>query len=87
MGKNIYIVLIINNKYVRWEEFSKESILKDLYDLLKKKYLINKCYLEIGDLILTNFPNERIFDITNNDSITIKVFTKEHDYYLPSHIR
>ena len=29
--ENIFVVFIINNRYVRWEEFSELDILKDIF--------------------------------------------------------
>lgn len=74
--KNIFVVFIINNCYVRWEEFSELDILKDIFNLLKYKYLINKVMLKYnknsyfykdGNILLKNF-----FDSVN---YTIKVYT------------
>ena len=74
--ENIFVVFIINNRYVRWEEFSELDILKDIFILLKYKYRINKVMLKYKNkhffyrdshILLKNF-----FDSFN---YTIKVYT------------
>ena len=82
----VYIVLIINKRFVRWEICDKTSTLKTVFDILKYKYDINKCILEIGSM---SFMNDRFCTnnllteiISREDIATIYVTTKRKIMYL-----
>lgn len=76
------IVLIINDRYVRWEEFHLHDRIQDVYKLLYNKYKIEKCMIEINELYLSNSMNIRLLDICKHFSATLYVNTKDKNYTL-----
>ena len=52
MSKEIFIVFIINGRYTRWEIFNEKTTISDIFILLKNKYQIEKCIVEIKELFL-----------------------------------
>jgi len=83
----IYIVLIINNRYVRWEEIAEECSIKDLFFLLKEKYKIEKCIIEIDELVINRPSNDKLkhFCFQKKD-LTLKIMTKNQNYVLSKNI-
>jgi len=77
----IFIVLIINKKFVRWESFEQSATLGCIFNLLTTKYNITKCVIEIGDVSFMNkhrFKNMALSNILLQANVgTIYVFTKE----------
>jgi len=80
----VYVVFIVNKRFVRWEIFNTLSTLNDVFDVLKLKYDIKKCILEIGDVsIIQNrrFNNENLSKILIREKIgTIYVIAKNITY-------
>ncbi len=76
------IVLIINDRYVRWEEFRLYERIEDVYKLLYNKYNIEICIIEINELYLPNNMNIRLLDICKQLSATLYVTTKDKNYTL-----
>ena len=77
--KDVYVVFVINKRFVRWEIFDTLSTLQDVFNILKTKYDINKCIIEIGSVSIQNrrFDNENLSKILVRENIgTIYVFTK-----------
>jgi hypothetical protein len=84
----IYTTFIINNKFVRWETFNPLSTIQDVFNILKRKYDINKCIIEIGCVsILKNnrFNSTNVYEILVREKISyIRVTTKTKIQYLNS---
>lgn len=79
----IFIVLIINSRYVRWESLPIESSFKDLKDLMKSKYNINECIAEIDDLVINKFKLDKLIDMCKlTNVLTIKITTKNQNFFL-----
>ena len=76
----IYVVMVVNKRFVRWEIFEPSSTLKNVFEILKTKYDISKCILEIGDISFMNnrfCSNELLSNILLRENIgTIYVTTK-----------
>ncbi len=64
MSKEIFIVLVINRLYIRWEIFNEHTNICEIYSLLKHKYNIKKCIIEINDLYLDCSIDCRLQDIS-----------------------
>ena len=78
---NIYIVLIVNKHFVRWEIFdSSSATIKNVFEILQTKYDICRCILEIGAMSFMNHrfcTNNLLSDILLREKIgTIYVTTK-----------
>lgn len=83
----IFIVLIINNRYVRWEEIKYDSRLKDLFFLLKEKYKIDKCIIEIDEILINRPTNDYLLDFCGKKKdLTLKITTKDQNYVLSKNI-
>ena len=78
----ILVAIIINERYVRWEEFLVTDTIKHVFQLLQDKYHIEKCIIEINDLYLSNDMNTKLIHICNNYTDTIYVRTKDKNYNL-----
>jgi len=81
-NEDIYVVIIINNIYVRWETFTTTDTMEDLYNLLESKYNTGKIIMEIGDIFFSKFLKDKLSDFIVNSSITVKVTTKNRLYTL-----
>ena len=87
MSKELYIVFIINHRYVRWETFPLNSWIKDVFFLLKHKYYIEQCILEINELFLSKNINSQLIDFcTSRGGTTIYISTKDPNYILSKNI-
>ena len=94
MSNEVFIVLIINNHYVRWETITKRTTLEELNALLITKYKIWKSVLEIGEANIFHFDNKTVYEylkITNRNgeedyTSTIRVFPRQRDYTLSNDI-
>jgi hypothetical protein len=84
--KDIYVVIIINSLYVRWETFNTTDTMEDLYNLLENKYNTGKIIMEIGDIFFSKFLKDKLSDVASNNSITVKVTTKNKLYKLSNRI-
>jgi hypothetical protein len=78
----ILVAIIINERYVRWEEFLVTDTIKHVFQLLQDKYHIEKCIIETNDLYLSNDMNTKLIHICNNYTGTIYVRTKDKNYNL-----
>lgn len=77
---NIFIVFIINNHHVRWEEVQRNSSLYDIELLLYEKYKIfdfdlNIEGIEIDESIINSVKIKKFMRKKNNNGLTIRVFT------------
>lgn len=80
---NIYVVLIVNKHFVRWEIFdSLSATVKNVFEILETKYDIHKCILEIGAVSFINkryCTNALLSNILLRENIgTIYVTTKQN---------
>ena len=83
----IFIVLIINNRYVRWEEIKFDATLRDLFFLLKEKYKIEKCIIEIDEIVINTPSNDYLVDFcVKKKDLTLKIMTKNQNYVLSKNI-
>jgi hypothetical protein len=76
------IILIINERYVRWEEFQLLETIQDVYKLLYSKYKIENCIIEMNELYLSTYMNVRLLDICKNYTATLYVDTNDKNYTL-----
>ncbi len=84
----IYIVFIVNRKFSRWETITNLSTVSDLFHILRTKYDIKNCILEIGGMsflynnvyVLNSLIyTEPISDIIYREKVnTIHITTKKH---------
>lgn len=79
---DLFVVLVINTRYVRWETFLPEENIVDIYDLLRDKYKIDDCILEIRDYVLFKSRLRKVAHLCKNGGCTIYVTTKNLDYKL-----
>jgi hypothetical protein len=85
---DIYIILIINDRYVRWEIVNEEACFIDIENMLKTKYKIEKCIIEMGELLINIFLNDRVLDFCKkNKELTLRVTTKDKTYKLSKDIK
>ena len=83
----IFIVLIINNRYVRWEEIKFDATLRDLFFLLKEKYKIEKCIIEIDEILINRPSADYLIDFCRKKKdLTLKIMTKNQNYVLSKNI-
>ena len=81
MSKEIFIVFIINGRYTRWEIFNEKTTISDIFILLKNKYQIEKCIVEIKELFLHEESKCLLTDISP-DGGSIYISTKDTNYVL-----
>ncbi len=86
MSKELYIVFIINKRYVRWETFPMNSWIKDVFSLLKNKYYIEQCILEIDELFISKNMNYQLLEFCKLGGTTIYISTKDPNYILSKNI-
>jgi hypothetical protein len=83
----IFIVLIINNRYVRWEEIKFDATLRDLFFLLKEKYKIEKCIIEIEELVINRPTKDYLLDFCGKKKdLTLRITTKDQNFNLAKNI-
>lgn len=85
----LYVVIIINSYYVRWEEFSPNDTLLKLHELLISKYNVGKYDFEINNLRLNiEIDNkDKLIDFcTVDNSLTVRIFTNDETYTLDKSI-
>lgn len=85
----LYVVIIINSYYVRWEEFSPNDTLLTLHELLISKYNVGKYDFEINNLRLNiEIDNkDKLIDFcTVDNSLTVRIFTNDETYTLDKSI-
>lgn len=78
----ILVAIIINNRYVRWEEFLVTDTIKHVFQLLQDKYHIEKCIIDINDIFFSHDMNTKLTHVCNNYTGTIYVRTKDKKYNL-----
>ena len=79
MEREIFVVFIINSRYTRWESFPDTSSIVDLFNLLKDKYKLDKCIMDIKDIYFSNKSKGQLTDICPFGG-TIYITTKENFY-------
>ena len=79
MEREIFVVFIINGRYVRWESFPDTSSIVDLFNLLKDKYKIDKCIMDIKDIFFSKKSKGKLTDICPSGG-SIYINTKENFY-------
>jgi hypothetical protein len=74
----IYVVIIFNNKDVRWEIFKDYQTLNDVKKLIETKYNITKFGMEIYDENIINYFSKIKSYITeeNKNGLDIHIYTK-----------
>lgn len=74
----IYVVLIFNNHHVRWEIFKNYQTLIDVLDLIKIKYKIINCVVEIYGEIITNYYSKIKSHMLekNKNGLDIHIYSK-----------
>jgi hypothetical protein len=80
--EEIYVVFIINDRYTRWDIFTSIDTIQDMYELLKKKYLIDKGIIEINNIYFSRFSNDKLNSLATDSSITAKITTQAKKYYM-----
>lgn len=81
MSNEIFIVFIINGRYTRWEIFNEKTTISDIFILLKNKYQIEKCIVEIKELFLHEKSKCLLKDISQYGG-SIYISTKDTNYVL-----
>ena len=81
MSKEIFIVFIINGRYTRWDIFNEKTTISDIFILLKNKYQIEKCIVEIQELFLHAKSKCLLTDIAPEGG-SIDISTKDTNYVL-----
>lgn len=81
MSKEIFIVFIINGRYTRWEIFNEKTTISDIFILLKNKYQIEKCIVEIKELFLHEKSKCLLTDISPYGG-SIYISTTDTNYIL-----
>ena len=74
----IYVVIIFNNKDVRWEIFKDYQTLNDVKQLLRTKYNIKNFIMDIYDETITNFYRKIKSHMLNKNQngLDIHIYTK-----------
>ncbi len=79
MEREIFVVFIINGRYTRWESFPDTSSIADIFNLLKNKYKIDKCIMDIKDFFFSKKSKGKLTDICPSGG-SIYITTKESFY-------
>lgn len=79
---DLFVVFVINTRYVRWETFLPDENIVDIYDLLRDKYKIDDCILEIRDYVIFKSKIRKVAHLCKNGGCTIDVTTKNRNYKL-----
>jgi len=78
----IYVVLIFNGIHVRWEIFKNYQTIHNLRDLLKRKYKIKKCIIEIyREPIINNYDKISKYLIGDANGLDIHITTTDKIYF------
>ena len=81
----IIFVLIIDLNYTRWESLYINSNIKNIFELLKNKYNISECLIELNSFYYfqdSNNLNDKLINIFNDNFGTIYVHNKNNNYTL-----
>lgn len=82
----MFIIFVINDKFVRWEIFSPKSTLRDIYTILKNKYQIQYCMLQLDDVYVSIQNRFTLYDLCETDTATLYIRTDDKKYTLPKSI-
>lgn len=83
---DLFVVLIINKHYVRWETFLPDNNILDIHKLLHDKYSIDDCILEIRDYVIFKSRLRKVAHLCKNGGCTIYVTTTNQNYTLTKDI-
>jgi hypothetical protein len=84
--EELFIIFVINDKFVRWEMFSPNASLLDIYTLLKNKYRIRYCTLHLNNVYLSTHNWIRLSDLCETDTSTLYITTTDKKYTLSKSI-
>jgi len=82
----IFIIFVINDKFVRWEMFSPNATVSDIYTVLQNKYHIRYCTLQLNDVYLSLHNWIKLYDICETDTATLYITTPDKKYTLSKSI-
>ena len=78
-------MLIIDRNYTKWESLYINSNIKNIFELLKNKYNISECLIELNSFYYfqdSNNLNDKLINIFNDNFGTIYVHNKNNNYTL-----
>ena len=81
--KEMFFVFIINDKYVRWEIFSSNSTVNDVYNLLQTKYHVKYCTIYMNEIEISRYKRLKLSKLCKKDGDTVYILTDEN--YTLSH--
>lgn len=84
--KEMFFVLVINDRYVRWEIFSSNSTVNDVYNLLQTKYHVKNCTIHMNDIPLSRYKMIKLSELCKKDGDTMYIST-DKNYTLSSSIK
>ena len=87
--KEMFFVFIINDKYVRWEIFSSNSTVNDVYNLLQTKYHVKYCTIYMNEIEISRYKLmklSKLCKLCKKDGDTMYISTDEN-YTLSSSIK
>ena len=84
--KEMFFVFIINDKYVRWEIFSSNSTVNDVYNLLQTKYHVKYCTIYMNEIEISRYKLMKLSKLCKKDGDTMYISTDEN-YTLSSSIK
>ena len=82
----IFIIFVINDKFVRWEMFSPNATLHDIYTVLQNKYRIRYCTLHLNDVYLSIYNRFKLYGLCETDTATLYITTADKKYTLSKSI-
>jgi len=85
-AKEMFFVFVINYKYVRWEIFSSNSTVNDVYNLLQTKYHVKYCTIEMNNRPISRYKMAKLSELCKKDGDTLYIMTDEN-YTLSSSIK
>ena|SRR6056300_1394424 len=80
----LFVVIIINGRYVRWESFSLNNTIMAIHNLLVEKYNIGEYIMETDEYIIpsTVYKYRSVAQLCSNGCSTIHITTKNRKYKL-----
>lgn len=84
--KEMFFVFIINDKYVRWEIFSSNSTVNDVYNLLQTKYHVKYCTIYMNEIEISRYKLMKLSTLCKKEGDTMYISTDEN-YTLSSSIK
>ena len=84
--KEMFFVFIINDNYVRWEIFSSNSTVNDVYNLLQTKYHVKYCTIYMNEIEISRYKLMKLSKLCKKDGDTMYISTDEN-YTLSSSIK